>query len=107
MRLFRLFALGLCLLSGVLHAGPRKDMSAYAFRDTQDSVVTLAQFKGDFVLLEIWSMSCRPCLVQMPFFEKLARHYQGQHIQFLSVCVENNAPLWKDSWPRDTLAATN
>ena len=46
-----------------------KDMSLYVFRDTLDREWKFGDLKGNYIFLEIWSMSCVPCLRQMPYFE--------------------------------------
>lgn len=72
-----------------------KDMSRYVFRDTLDREWKFGDLKGNYIFLEIWSISCVPCLRQMPYFDELSRKYKEQPIRFISICVENNIPLWK------------
>lgn len=73
-----------------------KDMSLYVFRDTLDREWKFGDLKGNYIFLEIWSMSCVPCLRQMPYFEELSREYKDRPIHFISICVENNVLLWKN-----------
>ena len=73
-----------------------KDMSLYVFRDTLDREWKFGDLKGNYIFLEIWSMSCVPCLRQMPYFEELSREYKDRPIRFISICVENNVLLWKN-----------
>lgn len=72
-----------------------KDTRLYVFRDTLDREWKFGDLKGNYIFLEIWSMSCGPCLRQMPYFEELSRKYKEHPIRFISICVENNIPLWK------------
>ena len=72
-----------------------KDMSMYVFRDTLDEECRLSDWSGDYIFLEIWSMSCKPCLLQMFYFEELSRGYKNRPVRFISICVENNVLLWK------------
>lgn len=73
----------------------RKDMTHYVFKDTLGVERTFSDLKGNYILVEIWSMSCRPCLHQMTFFKELEQAYKDKPIRFVSICVENNFPLWK------------
>jgi len=75
---------------------PAKDMSHYVFRDTLDRECRFGDWIGNYIFLEIWSMSCRPCLLQMPYFKELSREYKERPIRFISICVENNVLLWKE-----------
>ena len=72
-----------------------KDMDRYVFRDTLDRECKFGDLKGNYIFLEIWFMSCGPCLRQIPYFEKLSQKYKERPIRFISICVENSISLWK------------
>ena len=57
-----------------------KDMDRYVFRDTLDRECKFGDLKGNYIFLEIWSMSCGPCLRQIPYFEKLSQKYKERPI---------------------------
>ncbi len=71
------------------------DVCHYVFKDTLNNERTLGELKGKYIFLDIWSMSCGPCLREMSYLEKMVRKYNDKPICFVSICVENNAPLWK------------
>lgn len=73
-----------------------EDVRHYVFKDTLDNEHTLGELKGKYIFLDIWSMSCGPCLKEMSYLEKMIRRYSDKPICFISICVENNAPLWKN-----------
>ena len=50
-----------------------KDMSLYVFRDTLDRECKFGDLKGNYIFLEIWSVSCVPCLRRLPCFEESSR----------------------------------
>jgi thiol-disulfide isomerase/thioredoxin len=39
---------------------------AFSFTDTSGNAASLADFKGKFVLLNLWATWCQPCLKEMP-----------------------------------------
>lgn len=55
------------------------------FTDLKGSQVPLSNFKGRVVLLNYWSMSCKPCLEELPTFEKLAGEYRKQGLEIVAV----------------------
>ena len=71
------------------------DVSHYVFKDTADNECTFAALKGKYVFLDIWSMSCGPCLREMAYLETIVDKYKDKPIHFISICVENNIALWK------------
>ncbi|MDE5610958.1 MAG: TlpA family protein disulfide reductase [Odoribacter sp.] len=91
----------LCLLSGSLFGENPSDtatvrtLNHYVFEDASGQKVSLGDLDSDYVFLELWSMSCRPCLLEMEFFKELPERYAGKPIRFVSICVENNVASWK------------
>ncbi len=54
------------------------------FADPQDKAVTLADFKGKPLLLNLWATWCAPCVKEMPTLDKLAADQAGK-IKVLAV----------------------
>lgn len=51
---------------------------ATAFADPQDKQVTLADFKGQPVLVNLWATWCAPCIKEMPTLDALAVREAGK-----------------------------
>jgi thiol-disulfide isomerase/thioredoxin len=47
-------------------AAPPQPAPAFSFADMAGNPVSLADFKGEFVLLNLWATWCEPCLKEMP-----------------------------------------
>ena len=56
--------------------------------------VTLDQFKGKFVLIDVWATWCGPCRQQSPYFEKFALKYKKENIQFVALSTDENIQKW-------------
>jgi thiol-disulfide isomerase/thioredoxin len=54
----------------------------------------LADFKGKFVIIDVWATWCGPCRQQSPYFDKLADKYQKMNITFMAVSVDKNIADW-------------
>jgi len=48
------------------------------FRDSEDELVTLGDFKGGPVLLNLWATWCAPCVAEMPTLDALAESRAGK-----------------------------
>lgn len=57
--------------------------------DSAKRTVTLADYKGKVVLLNVWATWCEPCRVEMPSIEKLHREFGPQGLQVVAVSVDD------------------
>jgi peroxiredoxin len=59
--------------------------------DSQPRVRTLADYKGDVVLLNVWATWCGPCRVEMPSMEALHRDFRSQGLRVVAVSIDQIA----------------
>lgn len=57
----------------------------------------LSQYKGKYVLLDLWASWCFPCLEEMPALQALRKKYPADKIAFLNVSVDRGVPQWRNS----------
>lgn len=50
--------------------------------------VTLADYRGKVVLLNVWATWCLPCRVEMPSMERLHRNLAGTDFRILAVSID-------------------
>lgn len=50
------------------------------------------QFHGKWTLLTFWSVTCPPCLLEMPAMNQLVMTWQGPEFQILTVNVDRETP---------------
>jgi thiol-disulfide isomerase/thioredoxin len=57
----------------------------------------LKEFKGRYVVIDVWATWCGPCKRETPFFERYAEMYGGDKVAFVSLSVDegNNAMSWQ------------
>ncbi|UKJ08584.1 TlpA disulfide reductase family protein [Solitalea lacus] len=72
------------------------DMSAYAFHDLNGKQVSISDYKGKIIYIDIWNTGCRPCIAEMPFLKKMEHEMHGKDIAFLSVSCDYNTEVWKN-----------
>jgi peroxiredoxin len=86
-------------------------MSAPSFvqNDTSGNPISLASFKGKYVLLDFWASWCIPCRAENPTVVKAFNAYKDKGFTVLSISLEK--PDAKDKWMeaihKDGLTWTN
>jgi thiol-disulfide isomerase/thioredoxin len=67
-----------------------------------NSDVSLADLKGNFVAIDVWATWCGPCKTQSPIFERMAEKYKDQPIKFLALSVDENRNAWNKHMATNT-----
>jgi peroxiredoxin len=78
-----------------------KGAPAYNFKlkDTKDRTVSMSDFKGKVVVMDIWAMWCAPCLTEKPFFQKVEESFKDRDdIVFIGVSHDglSRRAVWKN-----------
>ncbi len=63
--------------------------------------VSLSDFKGENVYMDIWATWCGPCKAEIPYLKKLEEDYKGKNIEFISISVDNGR-----GYPKNSLEAS-
>ena len=63
-------------------------LSKVTFENAQGKTMTLADFKGKVVLLNIWATWCPPCVREMPTLDKLQKLLGGKNFQVVPLSVD-------------------
>lgn len=67
------------------------DLSAIKFKDSQNNVVSLNNFKGKVIFLNFWATWCPPCLAEMPAVNKLHQQFgNDQEVVFLLIDADGD-----------------
>jgi len=62
----------------------------FTFPGLDGKKVSLADFKGKVVLLNIWATWCAPCVAEMPSMEKLYQELKDEGFEILAVSVDES-----------------
>ena len=68
------------------------DLPALTFTDADGKPVSLADFSGKIVLLNIWATWCVPCREEMPALDKLETKLGGKDFQVVAVNIDKGGP---------------
>ncbi|MCO4291875.1 TlpA family protein disulfide reductase [Solitalea sp. MAHUQ-68] len=65
--------------------------------DASGKEVSLSDFKGKIVLVDVWATWCGPCNKEIPYLKKLEEEFQGKDVVFLGVSVDEvkDKEKWK------------
>ena len=60
----------------------------FVFKDIDDKPISLSDFKGKYVYIDVWATWCSPCRREIPFLKKLEEEFKGKDIAFVSISVD-------------------
>ena len=67
---------------------PKVRAPNFTFPGLDGKMVSLTDYKGKVVLLNIWATWCPPCVEEMPSIEKLYRELKGEEFEILAVSID-------------------
>ncbi|HTK34650.1 MAG TPA: TlpA disulfide reductase family protein [Caulobacteraceae bacterium] len=62
---------------------------AVRFSDADGKPVSLADFKGQVLVVNLWATWCGPCVAEMPTLAKLQGAYAGRPVKVLAISVDD------------------
>lgn len=72
-----------------------------AFRDASGKPVTLADWRGKTVLLNLWATWCVPCRKEMPALDVLEQRIGGPNFQVVAINIDTRDPEKPKAWLKD------
>ncbi|QCK88599.1 TlpA family protein disulfide reductase [Phreatobacter aquaticus] len=64
--------------------------------------LTLADFRGRTILLNLWATWCAPCRHEMPALDKLQATLGGEKFEVVAINIDTRNPERAETWLRDT-----
>lgn len=70
----------------------------FIYPDATGKMVALSDFRGKYVLVDVWATWCGPCHAEIPHLIKLEEAFHGKDIVFMGVSLDENSDLqkWKN-----------
>ncbi len=84
---------------------PGKMAADFTYPDVNDKDVSLSDFKGKVVLVDVWATWCGPCRGEIPHLKKLEEEMHGTDVVFLGVSVDEakDKQKWLDFIKKEEL----
>lgn len=73
--------------------------------DVDEKKVSLSDFKGKVVVVDVWATWCGPCKREIPSLKAMEKDYHGKDVIFLSISVDEvkDKQKWKDFVKKEEL----
>jgi len=84
------------LRDDMLKFSPGMPAFDFTYPDVDGKMVSLSDFKGSFVYVDVWATWCGPCKREIPHLVELEKDYHNKNIVFLSVSVDEDKD--RDTW---------
>ena len=68
----------------------------FKYRDINGKVVSLKDFKGKYVYIDLWATWCGPCCAEIPHLKELEKKMHGKKIVFVSISCDDERRAWVD-----------
>ncbi len=68
---------------------------SFTFPDINGKEVSLSDFKGKYVYVDLWATWCGPCNAEIPSLKKLEEEFQGRNIYFVSISCDKSQDEWE------------
>ena len=75
-------------LQGYEPAAEPKPLQALAFTDGKGRAMSLADFRGKVVVLNLWATWCTPCLAEMPMLDRLQDELRNEDVVVLALSID-------------------
>jgi thiol-disulfide isomerase/thioredoxin len=82
-----------------------KGQPAFDFtgKDLQGNSVSLSDFRGKLVYVDVWATWCGPCKYEIPYLDTLETDYHGKNIVFISYSIDEDKAAWEKFVPEKQL----
>ncbi|MDL2322499.1 TlpA family protein disulfide reductase [Bacteroidales bacterium OttesenSCG-928-A17] len=77
----------------------------FTFEDINGKKVSLSDFQGKMVYIDVWATWCGPCIREIPALKKVEEEYHSKDIVFMSISVDSDKDKqkWKDFVKKENL----
>ena len=82
----------------ILKLKPGLTSPSFTCKDINGQSISLSDFKGNLVFIDLWATWCAPCKTEIPFLNKLEEKYKEKNISFVSISIDKlkNIEKWKN-----------
>ncbi len=87
-----------------LKGSPGSLAPEFAKEDIDGNKLSLADFRGQYVLLDFWASWCKPCRAGNPHLIKLYNKYHKMGVEFIGIASDDNKPkAWHKAVEKDRI----
>ncbi|MGL5683811.1 MAG: TlpA disulfide reductase family protein, partial [Marinifilaceae bacterium] len=60
----------------------------FTYPDRNGKMISLSDFKGKVVVVDVWAGWCAPCRKEIPYFSKLEKEFREKDVVFIGISVD-------------------
>ncbi len=65
-----------------------------ALIDAEGNTVSMEQFRGKYVYIDLWASWCVPCVKEIPHLQNLEKELQNDNVVFVSISTDSSEDPW-------------
>lgn len=66
----------------------------FTYSDKEGAEVSLSNFIGKLVYIDVWATWCGPCIHEIPATKKLEKEYHDKNISFVAISIDKDRDKW-------------
>lgn len=74
---------------------PGQPAPTFTYMSIDGDAVSLEDFRGKLVYVDVWATWCGPCIREHPYMEKLQERFEGKDVVFIAVSTDSSPEPWK------------
>ncbi|RYZ84378.1 MAG: TlpA family protein disulfide reductase [Moraxellaceae bacterium] len=90
-----------------LHIKPGNPAPVFTGTSPDGKKVSLSDFKGKLVYVDVWASWCGPCIGEIPAAKKLMEELKDKEVVFLNVSVDQSEADWRKAMEKHGVHGTN
>ncbi len=68
----------------------------FSFKDINNNNISLKDFRGKYLYIDIWATWCKPCKVEYPFLKQLEKHFSNNDkLKIISISTDREFDKWE------------
>jgi peroxiredoxin len=72
---------------------PGQPAPDFTVKDLFGDDVSLSDYRGQLIFLDMWTLGCHPCKLEMPFLNDLEHHFKDEAITFITISFDPDKNL--------------
>ena len=67
----------------------------FSYEDINGKRYSLKDFKGKYLLIDMWASYCGPCQAEIPHWKKIMKEFKGKKISFVTISIDYSREEWE------------